>query len=94
MSCIGNPTNFGGLLAYSINSSTGALTQVPGSPFHTDYSIALAFDRTGKFAYEVGWASSFGTPKFRLASCPTGHVLPGAILLAGDGLTVSTARLA
>ena len=65
VSCIGNITNFGGLLGYSINSSTGGLTQVPGSPFHTDYSMALGIDRTGKFAYEVGWAASYGTPKFR-----------------------------
>ena len=32
----------------------GALTQLPGSPFHTQaHSFAIGIDRSGRFAYEV-----------------------------------------
>ncbi|HUS12242.1 MAG TPA: beta-propeller fold lactonase family protein [Pyrinomonadaceae bacterium] len=38
--------------AYAINGSTGALTEVEGSPFATGIGpIAVAVDRAGKFAY-------------------------------------------
>jgi 6-phosphogluconolactonase len=38
--------------AYAINASTGALTQVQGSPFATGYgAYAVAIDPTGRFAY-------------------------------------------
>jgi 6-phosphogluconolactonase (cycloisomerase 2 family) len=44
-----------GILAFKINSQTGALTEVPGSPFATgdygDYPTAIGIDPGGKFVY-------------------------------------------
>lgn len=41
----------GAIFAYALSNSTGALTPVPGSPFPAEYAVAVAVDRTGKFAY-------------------------------------------
>jgi uncharacterized protein (TIGR03437 family) len=48
-----NVTQFnGGLFAYTINGSSGAVTAVPGSPFISTVSpSALTVDPTGKFLY-------------------------------------------
>lgn len=44
-----------GILAFTINSQTGALTEVPGSPFPTggagDYPTAIGIDPGGNFVY-------------------------------------------
>ena len=47
--------------AYGINASTGALTQLTGSPFAAGYMpSAVAIDPTGKFAYAVNNGSISG----------------------------------
>jgi len=42
-------------VGYSIDSSTGALTPLPSSPFNTgfDFSASLGIDQSGKFLYEI-----------------------------------------
>lgn len=52
------PNNFS---AYAINASTGALTQVTGSPFAAGYRPRpVVIDPTGKFAYVVNGGSISG----------------------------------
>ena len=53
LGCFGGPSSNGGLHGYAINSSTGALTQVPGSPFHTEHSWAIGMNGSGKVLYEI-----------------------------------------
>jgi 6-phosphogluconolactonase len=49
--------------AYAIDPSTGALTQVKGSPFAADYgSYAVAIDPTGRFAYVANDGTGSGDP--------------------------------
>lgn len=49
--------------AYAINASTGALTQVQGSPFAADYgSYAVAIDPNGKYAYVANNGTVSGKP--------------------------------
>lgn len=50
----------GSISAYGIDSSTGALTTVPGSPFSTagNDTRAIAVDPNGKFAYAVNYCGS------------------------------------
>jgi len=41
-----------GVHAYAIDPGTGALTEVPGSPYATrTWPVFIAFDPTGKFVY-------------------------------------------
>jgi len=48
----------GTVSAYTINSSTGALTEITGSPFAAGtYSFSVTVDPTGKFAYVVNESS-------------------------------------
>jgi 6-phosphogluconolactonase (cycloisomerase 2 family) len=48
--------------AYAINASTGALTQVQGSPFATGYgAYAVAIDPTGRFAYVANDGTGSGS---------------------------------
>lgn len=48
----------GSLSAYRINSQTGQLTSLPGSPFMTDlYPYAVAVHPSGRFVYGLSWAS-------------------------------------
>ena len=53
VACWGGPSSTGGLHSFAINSSTGALTQVAGSPFHTAYSWAIGMNRAGNVLYEI-----------------------------------------
>jgi 6-phosphogluconolactonase (cycloisomerase 2 family) len=53
VACWGGPSNSGGLHAFAINSSSGALNQIVGSPYHTAYSWAIAMNRSGKILYEM-----------------------------------------
>ena len=41
------------LLAFSVNRRTGALKQVPGSPYASNGVISVAVDSTGKFLFAV-----------------------------------------
>jgi 6-phosphogluconolactonase len=54
LACLGAASSNGALSGYVINSSTGALTQLPGSPFHTGYSTVIGINRSGSVLYEVG----------------------------------------
>jgi 6-phosphogluconolactonase len=57
----------GNVSAYTINSSTGALRAVPGSPFSAGYGpAAVAVDPTGGFAYVANECAS--------VSCTAGNV--------------------
>lgn len=56
-------TNFvsNNVFAYAINPSSGALTQIKGSPFAASYgAIAVAIDPRGRFAYVVNNGSISG----------------------------------
>jgi 6-phosphogluconolactonase len=49
------PLFSGGIAGFSVNSSTGILTDIPGSPFPTsNQPFALAADSSGKFLYSIG----------------------------------------
>ena len=51
--------NFGHVLAYSVNATTGALSPVAGSPFSTgNFPIAVAVDPSGKFVYVANYSSA------------------------------------
>jgi DNA-binding beta-propeller fold protein YncE len=93
VSCVGDPTHFGGLSGYSINSSTGALTPLTGSPFHTEFSFGIGIDRSGKFAYEV---TGFGNASLRsYAIGGTGSLtpIPGSpLMIAGTAAGVALTR--
>jgi len=47
------PAATGGIYAFTISQSTGALTPVPGSPFTANLNIpaALAIDQSGTYLY-------------------------------------------
>jgi 6-phosphogluconolactonase len=53
----GGPTNAPTITEYTVNSSTGALTEIPGSPIAFSNSLqsggqsAIAFDSSGKFGF-------------------------------------------
>lgn len=71
----------GGILAFTINSTSGALTSVPGSPFPAiqNYSgnsspTAIAVDATGSFVYAVLSATN-QVAAFAIAS-PSGVLTP------------------
>jgi 6-phosphogluconolactonase (cycloisomerase 2 family) len=57
------PYIFGSVSVYSINPTTGALTEINGSPFASSsgYTARLAIDPTGRFAY-VTSANNDGQP--------------------------------
>jgi 6-phosphogluconolactonase len=49
---IGGPSDNGSISEYSIDATTGVLTQLAGSPIMKgDFPASIAVDRTGKFAY-------------------------------------------
>ena len=51
--------NFGYVLAYSVNATTGALSPVAGSPFSTgDFPIAIVVDPSGKFVYVANYSTA------------------------------------
>ena len=53
------PLISGGIAAFTVNASTGALSDVPGSPFPTsNQPFALATDSLGKFLYSIGGSSN------------------------------------
>jgi 6-phosphogluconolactonase (cycloisomerase 2 family) len=54
------PNNFG-ILGYTINSSTGALTPIAGSPFPGSAAIDAVVDPTGKFLYASNNGDAMGT---------------------------------
>jgi len=69
------------LSAYSINSSTGVLTPVPGSPFPlAGVAESAVADPTGRFVYVINAGISkcsrlIGRPEYPLRS-PALHLLP------------------
>ncbi len=53
----------GSIYAFSINSGTGALTQLPGSPFATGINpSSIVLDPTGSWAYWTSTSSTTGVP--------------------------------
>jgi 6-phosphogluconolactonase (cycloisomerase 2 family) len=52
--------NFGRVLAYSVNATTGALSPVAGSPFSStgDFPIAVTVDPSGKFVYVANYSTA------------------------------------
>jgi 6-phosphogluconolactonase len=60
-SMVGGPLGPPTITEYSINSSTGALTEIPGSPLRFDNSpqpgaqSSIAFDPSGKFGYATAF---------------------------------------
>lgn len=79
--------------AYSINTLTGYLTQIPGSPFSTDESpMALVAEPSGKFLYA---ANSKGTVSGFVINSITGNLVPitGSPFLAGvNPNSIATAK--
>ena len=57
---ITSPSSSGSVSAYAINARSGALTQVPGSPFAAsgNYPWDVAIDPSGKFAYVTNSVSN------------------------------------
>ena len=72
-----------GISAYRINASTGALTQVPGSPFATTNAIVITVNPAGTFAYSQDFSS--GTISAYRINADTGGLTPV------DGSPFSTA---
>lgn len=57
----GNTGSDGGVSVYSINPTTGALTQIAGSPFLTmKYVYQLAITPNGKYLYIAGYPGVYG----------------------------------
>ena len=95
VACNGGPTHFGGLLGYSINRSTGALTPLPGSPFSPPdhYSMAIDIDSSGKYMYETRWRASNPAALRTLSIASTGALeeVPNSRLLLEPGWSVGIA---
>lgn len=54
-------TSQNGILAYTINRQTGALTEVTGSPFNGSQSlVSITVDPKGKFVYATGTTGVWG----------------------------------
>ena len=74
--------------AYTINSSTGALTEITGSPFASGtYPYSVTVDPTGKFAYVAnGGFMDAGTVSAYTINSSTGALteITGSPLAAGD----------
>ena len=97
VACIGDPTNTGALVGYAIDGETGALTQIPGSPFLTHYSLAVGIDRSGRFAYEVGGLDATRVRaelrSFTIGGAGSLTEIPGSrLLLASAALGVALTR--
>jgi 6-phosphogluconolactonase len=80
----------GNVLAFTIDSSTGALTTVPGSPFATNPSYvgnsqpgAIVVDSTGSFVYTVLAATNQVAAFSILASSGALNPIPGSPFSAG-----------
>jgi 6-phosphogluconolactonase len=77
------------ILGYTINSTTGALTAILGSPFPTEprgSPASLAIDLSGKYAYA---ANNSGTVSGYTINSETGAltVIPGSPFAAGESPT-------
>ncbi|MGH6648328.1 lactonase family protein [Aquabacterium sp.] len=74
--------------AYSLNSTTGQLTPIAGSPFASTGTNprSIAVDPTGKFVYVANFASS-SISIYSIDTSSTGGHVPGALILQG---TVTT----
>src|SRR6266849_2313018 len=75
----------GNVSAYTIDSTTGALSPVPGSPFAAgSFPISVAVDPSGKFAYVVDF---FGGVSAYTINSTTGALspVPGSPFAAGSG---------
>ena len=78
--------NSSNVSAYTIDSTTGAITEVAGSPFAAqNYPHSVAVDPTGKFAYVVNLGNSNVSAYTIDAS--TGALTPvaGSPFAAGSG---------
>ena len=95
VACNGGPTHFGGLLGFSINRSTGALTPLSGSPFSPadHYSMAIDIDSSGKYMYERAWRASNPAALRTLSIASTGALeeVPNSRLLLEPGWSVGIA---
>jgi 6-phosphogluconolactonase (cycloisomerase 2 family) len=82
VSCFGGVADVGGLLGFSIDSSTGALTPVPGNPFHQGYDTwGIGIDRSGKFAYELVAASAWNLRTYAIEATGSLTEVPGSRLI-------------
>src|SRR6266566_1097441 len=87
-------TGSNNISGFSINTTTGALTPVPGSPFATGgfglYGISLAVTPNGKFVY-AGNAGSGDISAFRVGSHGELTIVGSPFLLGNppDGIKVS-----
>jgi 6-phosphogluconolactonase (cycloisomerase 2 family) len=63
------PVN-GSIYAFAINSGTGALTQVSGSPYATGIDpLSIVVDPTGSYAYWTSTSNTTGTPFAQIMGC-------------------------
>lgn len=79
-------TTASGLAVFAIDATTGALSEIAGSPFDTDANpVAMSFDPTSRYLY-LGHLLGGGTPQFEIRSytvdATTGAltVMPGSPL--------------
>jgi len=83
LACFGSPGDTGALSVYAIDSSTGALTQVPGVPRPFDagyYSLVVGLNRSGTVLYEYGWGSSTDLHSFAIGAGGTLTEIPNTRL--------------
>lgn len=88
-----NTTSTNDITAFTINSSTGALTAVPGSPFISGTSpAAVSVDPTGKFLYTADGGPGNGPNEFNSISeysidGTTGALTPISQVTCADSAT-------
>jgi 6-phosphogluconolactonase len=76
----------GAVSAYTINSSTGALREVAGSPLGDEIgSISVAVDPSGVFAYVANWSESNVSAYTINRSTGTLSAVAGSPFAAGNG---------
>jgi 6-phosphogluconolactonase (cycloisomerase 2 family) len=87
-------TNLGNVVALAIDSGTGTLTAVPGSPFGASNSplVAVAVDPSGTFVYAAGNTADGAVFGFLIDSA-TGALtpVPGSPFPTGGGGTIAVA---
>jgi 6-phosphogluconolactonase len=96
LACFGSPGDTGALSVYAIDSSTGALTQVPGvpRPFNAGYySLVVGLNRSGTVLYEYGWGSSNELHSFAIGAGGTLTEIPNTrVPRAGWSLGMALSR--
>ena len=95
-SLVGAPVDGSSNPLFSIDSSTGALTQVPGvpRPFNAGYySLVVGLNRSGTVLYEYGWGSTTDLHSFAIGAGGTLTEIPNTrVPRAGWALGMALSR--